>query len=156
MTPQPTDLPAGHRRTVLVTGISIPTQPSEKRPPMALSTLFRTAARILARVGLHQGDYLPDVFDRRLTTPHSERPMCLVAALRCAATGDPHRISILAGDAIRVLADRLVVNGEEGPYGSDELACEFHLAQWGDEEGRTTEAAVGVLERAADATAVTL
>ncbi|EGJ77734.1 hypothetical protein STTU_4945 [Streptomyces sp. Tu6071] len=152
---QPTDLPAGHRRTVLVTGISIPSQPSATRPPMALSDLFRRAARVLAQVGLYQGDYVPDPFDRHLATPHAERPMCLVAALRCAATGDPHGISILSADAIRVLADRLVVNGE-GPYADDELAREFHLAQWGDEDGRTTEAAVGVLERAADATAVSL
>jgi hypothetical protein len=139
-----------------VTGLSIPIQPTATRPPMALATLFRRAARLLAQVGLYQGDYLPDPFDRRLSTPHTTRPMCLAAVLRCAATGDPHRPSILAGDAIRVLADRLVVNGEQGPYAADELACEFHLAQWGDEDGRTTEAAVGVLERAADATAVTL
>lgn len=155
MTPQPTDLPAGHRRTVLVTGVSIPIQPSATRPPASLPEVFRKAARIVARVGLYKGDFLPDPFDRVLDTPHPERPMCLAAALRCAATGDPHRPSLLAAEAIRVLARRLVVRGE-GPYSADEMACEFHLAEWGDEEARTTEAAVGVLESAADATAVSL
>lgn len=124
------------------------------RPPTrelsALPRTFRAAARIIAANGLYQGDFVPDAFDRELRTPHAERPMSIVAALSCAGSGDPHRATDESREAIRVLAHRLLVRGE-GPYGEDELAIAFHVDEWGDVEGRTTESAVAVLEQAADA-----
>ncbi|MEV7897280.1 DUF6197 family protein [Streptomyces cyaneofuscatus] len=144
---RPTDLPAGHRRTVHV-DVPFP------RPTTVAST-FRAAARLLAANGHYQGDYLPDPFNRRLTTPDAERPLSIVAAIRCVVTGVPRRFDPLAEEAIKVLAGRLEVDGE--PAWNDEpdnLA--IHVANWGDVEGRTTECAVAVLYAAADATAVTL
>ncbi len=133
MTAQPTDLPAGYRRTVLITGIRTPR-------PTTLASVFRAAARILARNGLHQGDHVPHVL----------RPMSIVAALRCAVTGDPHMPSLLADEAITVLALRLKVDGEGPTYGSI-FDLEEHVDAWGDVKGRTTESAVAVLEAAGDA-----
>lgn len=123
-----------------------------ERPPtsrLSLPQTFRAAARILAANSLHQGDFVADTFNRRMDTPHAERPMSIVGALNCAATGDPHRPTAESREAIAALADRLVVDGE-GPYARDELALAFHVDAWGDVEGRTTESAVAVLEQAAD------
>lgn len=145
MTTQPTDLPRGDRRPVLVTGIIIP-----QRPPTTVRDVERAAARIIAANGLYQGDLIPDTFNRELTTPHAERPMSIVAALNCAVSGDPHLPSDLSRAAIAGLAHRLTVN-EQGPYGEDELALAWHVDSWGDVEGRTAESAVAVLEAAADA-----
>ncbi|MFD5708735.1 hypothetical protein ACFWGV_21720, partial [Bacillus subtilis] len=100
--------------------------------------------------GLHQRELIPDTFNRELTSPHTERPMSIVAALNCATTSDPHLPSDLSRAAIADLAKRLVVNGR-GPYGEDELALAFHVDSWGDAKGRTTESAVALLEAAADA-----
>jgi hypothetical protein len=123
------------------------------RPPaselLSLPRIFRGAARILAVNSLHQGDFVKDALDRRLTTPHTERPMSIVAALHCAVTGDPHRPAAESRGAVRVLAHRLIVRGE-GPYGEDERALAAHVDEWGDEVSRTTESAVAVLEQAAD------
>ncbi|SCF91887.1 hypothetical protein [Streptomyces sp. MnatMP-M17] len=113
--------------------------------------MFRAAARLLVANGHWQGDYLPDVFDREMCIPHFLRPMSIVAALKCATTSDPHRTSLLADEAIAVLALRLEVNGEVGPYWGDIFSLEEHIAAWGDVEGRTTESAVAVLEAAAEA-----
>ncbi|MFD6620006.1 hypothetical protein ACFWFB_32715 [Streptomyces albidoflavus] len=124
-----------------------------ERPPItptSLPRIFRSAARILAANGLHQGDFVEDPFDRRSKSSHATRPMSIVAALNCAVTGDPHRPTAESREAIRVLALRLVVRGS-GPYGEDELALAFHVDEWGDTEGRRTESAVAVLEAAADA-----
>ncbi|MFJ9037409.1 hypothetical protein ACIRF8_12580 [Streptomyces sp. NPDC102406] len=124
-----------------------------ERPPTSISSLpriFRAAARILATNGLNQGDFVRDTFDRESTILHAERPMSIVAALSCAVTGDPHTPSAESREAVRVLAHRLVVRSE-GPYGEDGLALAFHVDEWGDVEGRTTESAVSVLEAAADA-----
>lgn len=145
--PSPTDLPAGHRRTIAVTGITTP------RPTTVAST-FRAAARVMATNTLHQGDLVADAFDHTLTTPHATRPMCATGAIRTAVSGDPHVESQLADDAIRYLADRLLVGGG-GPYGADRMAYEFHLAAWCDVEGRTTESVCAVLAAAADAAEVT-
>ncbi|MEV5942739.1 hypothetical protein [Streptomyces sp. NPDC051994] len=146
MTTKPTDLPSGHRRTILVTGIA--------PAPTTVSAVFRAAARLIAANGHYQGDYCPDPFDREMDIPHCKRPLCIVAALRCAVSGDPHRNSVLADDAISALACRLEVNGE-GPFWGDIFSLEFHIAAWGDVEGRTTESVVAVLEAAADAQSVT-
>jgi hypothetical protein len=127
-------------------------QLTERPPTSRLLTLpqtFRAAARLLAVNSLHQGDLVEDTFDRTLRTPHAERPMSIVAALACAVTGDPHRPAAESREAIRVLAHRLTVRGE-GPYGEDKLALAFHVDEWGDADGRTTESAVAVLEQAAD------
>ncbi len=150
MTTQPTDLPAEHRRTILVD--------LAQTPPTTVGAALRAAARILSANGHYQGDYCPDPFDREISPtelPHRERPLSIVAALRCAVSGDPHTNSLLADEAISYLACRLEVNGE-GPFWGDIFSLEFHIAAWGDVEGRTTESAVAVLEAAADAQAVTL
>lgn len=150
MTTQPTDLPRGDTRTVLVTGVSfIPIPPRTERD------VLLGAARIIAANGLHQGDLVLDTFNRRLSSPHAARPMSIVAALHCAVSGDPHKPSPLGYRAASVLAHRLLVNGE-GPYAEDTLALVWHVDQWGDAEGRTTESAVAVLEAAAAACEVTL
>ncbi|MFD6415948.1 hypothetical protein [Streptomyces sp. NPDC060194] len=143
----PTSLPSGDRRPVLVTGIKTPA-------PTTVSGVFRAAARLLAANGHYQGDYLPDPFDRRTSTPHASRPLSIVAALRCVTTGDPHQSSPLADRALSALAPRLEVNGE-GPFWGDLFSLEFHVAAWGDIDGRTTESAAGVLYAAADACEVT-
>lgn len=142
----PTDLPADHRRTVHV-DVTIPR-------PTSVAATFRAAARLLAKNGHHQGDYLPDPFNRRLTTPDAERPLSIVAAIRCVVTGVPRRFAPLAEESIKVLAGRLEVDGE--PAWNDEADnLAIHVAAWGDVEGRTTECAVAVLYAAADATEVT-
>jgi hypothetical protein len=147
---EPTNYPTGTRRTTLVAGVHV--------QPTTVVGVFRAAARILAANGHYQGDYLPDPFDREISPtefPHRLRPLSIVAALRCAVTGDPHRNSILADNAIAVLAVRLEVDGE-GPFWGDIFSLEFHIAAWGDVEGRTTESAVAVLEAAADACEVSV
>jgi hypothetical protein len=121
--------------------------------PTTLPQVFRAAARLLAANGLHQGDFVPDVFDREMCIPHFLRPMSIVAALKCATTGDPHLTSLLADEAIAVLALRLEVDGEGPEYGGI-FDLEEHVDAWGDVESRTTESAVAVLEAAADANEV--
>ncbi|MEU1122168.1 hypothetical protein ABZ371_00910 [Streptomyces sp. NPDC005899] len=125
----PTNFPAGDRRPTTVAGV------------------FRAAARILAANGLYQGDYLPDPFDREMCIPHFLRPMSIVAAVKRAVTGDPHTESLVANEAISVLALRL----GDGPQWGDIASLERHVDNWGDTEGRTTESAVAVLYAAADA-----
>jgi hypothetical protein len=134
----------GNRRPVLVTGIALP-----HRPPQTVREVQRVAARIIAANGLYQRELIPDTFNRELTSPHTERPMSIVAALNTAVSGDPHLPSDLSRAAISSLAHRLVVKGR-GPCGEDELALAWHVDSWGDVEGRTTESAVAVLEAAAD------
>ncbi|MET8475379.1 hypothetical protein ABZY90_19815 [Streptomyces sp. NPDC006422] len=144
MISEPTNLPAAQRRPVLVTGFRVPVRAT------SLSGVYRTAARLIARQGLHQGDLLPDPFNRTLTTPHAERALSLTAALHCATSGDPHRHTPLSDLAVRRLARRLVVD-EQGPYADDDRSLATHVENWGDVEGRTTASAVAVLEAAADA-----
>lgn len=141
---RPTDLPAGHRRTVHV-DVTIPR-------PTTLSATFRAAARVLAANGLYQGDYVPDAFNREMRVPHFLRPMSIVAALKTAVSGDHRTDSLLADEAIGVLALRL----DGGPQWGDIFSLEAHVDAWGDAEGRTTESAIAVLESAADAVAVAL
>lgn len=144
---RPTDLPAGHRRTVHV-DVTIPR-------PTTVPCVFRAAARLLAANGLYQGgDYFPNALSDT-TTPYAERPLSIVAALRCAVTGDPRAYSLLSDEALMVLGDRLVVDGERAEY-IDLFGLEDHVDDWADVEGRTTECAVAVLYAAADATAVSL
>ena len=118
--------------------------------PTTIPGVFRAAARLLANRGLYQGDFVPDVFDREMCVPHFLRPMSIVAALKTATTGDPHRTSLLADEAIARLALRLEVDGE-GPLFGGIFDLEAHVDGWGDVEGRRTESAVAVLEAAADA-----
>ncbi len=121
--------------------------------PATVPAVFRTAAHILATNGLYQGDFVPDTFDREMCIPHFLRPMSIVAALKCAVSGDPHLTSLLADEAISVLALRLRVDGEPPFYGGI-FDLEAHIDSWGDLEGRSTESAVAVLEAAADASEV--
>ncbi|MFE6931806.1 hypothetical protein ACFVDT_07215 [Streptomyces sp. NPDC057699] len=139
---RPTDLPAGHRRTVHV-DVTIPR-------PTTVASVFRAAARVLAANGLYQGDYVPDARNREMCIPQVFRPMSIVAALRCAVSGDPQVSSLLADAAVGVLALRL----DGGPVWGDIFSLEAHVDEWGDMPGRTTESAVAVLYAAADATEV--
>ncbi|MQT03120.1 hypothetical protein FF041_23905 [Streptomyces jumonjinensis] len=124
--------------------------------PTTVAEAFRAAARLIAANGHWQGDYVPDAFDREMDVPHALRPMSIVAALKCAMSGDPHRDSLLADNAIAVLAARLEVGGEVGPYRTGIFDLEEHIAAWGDAPGRSVESVVAVLEAAADATVVAL
>ena len=119
----------------------------------SLPQTFRLAARLLVRNGHHQGDYMPDPFDRRLTSLHVNRPLSMVAAIRCVANGNPHITSALSESAVKVLAHRLLVDGEP-PFSDEAFLLECHVAEWGDAEGRRLESVVAVLEAAADANEV--
>lgn len=118
-----------------------------------LAQVFRFAARLLVRNGHHQGDLLPDPFDRTLTTLHINRPVSIVAAVRTVANGNPHISSPFSELAVRILAGRLLVDGEPA-FGDSRLALATHVDSWGDVEGRTLESVVAVLEAAADANEV--
>lgn len=131
----------------------LPLHRSPQARPTTVPAVFRAAARILAANGLYQGDFVPDAFDREMCVPHFLRPMSIVAALKCATTGDPHLTSLLADEAIAVLALRLEVDGE-GPLFGGIFDLEAHVDAWGDLEGRTTESAVSMLEAAAGACGV--
>ncbi|MBE4735777.1 DUF6197 family protein [Streptomyces caniscabiei] len=122
---------------------SLPKPPLPRRSP--LSAVFRKAARIIAANGHYQGDYLPDPFDREMCIPHFLRPMSIVAAVKCAVSGDPHTPSLLADSAIARLALRL----DGGPEFGDIFSLESHVDEWGDVLGRTAEEAVTLLESAA-------
>lgn len=131
----------------------VPLHQSPQARPTTIPAVFRAAARLLAANGLHQGDYCPDPFDRRSSSPHSTRPLSIVAAIRCVASprGDnPHRETELSELAVKALAGRLEVNGEPA-WKEEPFWLESHIADWCDVAGRTTESAVAVLEAAADA-----
>ncbi|MFD3917189.1 hypothetical protein [Streptomyces sp. NPDC058603] len=122
--------------------------------PTTVSATFRAAARVIAANGHYQGDFVPDPFDREMCVPHFLRPMSMVAALKAAVTGDPHVTSLLADEAIAVLALRLEVGGEMGPYYGDIFSLEEHIAAWGDLPDRTAESVICVLYAAGDAAEV--
>ncbi|MDJ0342184.1 hypothetical protein QMK19_03160 [Streptomyces sp. H10-C2] len=138
------------------TSVSRPPLPVRPLRPMTVPAVFRAAARLLVANGHYQGDYCPDVFDREMCIPHFLRPLSIVAALKCVVVGNPHTPSPLADEAIGLLALRLEVGGEVGPYWGDIVSLEEHIAAWGDVEGRTVETVVAVLEAAADASAVSV
>ena len=132
----------------------LPLHQAPQARPTTLPAVFRTAARLIVANGHHQGDDCPDPFDRISKTPHAERPLSIVAAIRCAVSGSPHRETPLAEAAVKTLAGRLEVDGE--PAWNDEpYWLEGHVAAWGDVEGRRVESVVAVLEAAADAVEVT-
>lgn len=130
--------------------LPLPKAPLPRRNP--LSAVFRKAARLIAVNGHFQGDHVPDPFDREMCIPHFLRPMSIVAAVKCAVSGDPHVTSLLADSAIARLA--LWLDG--GPEYGDIFSLEAHVDEWGDAQGRSVESVVAVLEAAADASAVTL
>jgi len=133
-----------------------PLHQSPQARPTTIPAVFRAAARLLAVNGHFQGDYCPDPFDRRTTTPHAERPLSIVAAIRCVTSphgNNPHRMTELSEAAVKVLAYRLEVEGEP-PWSDAPRWLENHVDCWGDAPGRTTKSAVAVLEAAADASAV--
>lgn len=115
--------------------------------PTTVPAVLLAAARIVQAQGLWQGDYVPDAFDREMTVPHSARPMSVVAAIRCAVSGDPHRTSQLADMAVGFLA--LSIDG--GPQWGDVFSLESHVDSWGDEPGRTGDDVVAMLELVATA-----
>jgi hypothetical protein len=118
--------------------------------PTDLAQVLRRAAEIIVTNGHHQGDYLPDPFNRVLKALPTERPMSAVAALRCAESGNPMQFGPLSTAAIRFLAGRLLVDGEP-PFYTDDLMLELHVAAWGDVPCRTPGEVVAVLLWAADA-----
>lgn len=109
---------------------------SSSAQPSALAGVLRLAAQIIATNGHHQGDYIPDPFNRVLKALPAERPMSAVAALRCAERGHPQRFGPVSTAAIGFLAERLLVD-EEPPFWTDEFSLECHVAAWGDVPGRT-------------------
>jgi hypothetical protein len=141
-----TSFPAYGRRPVRVT------LPAPR--PATVSGALRAAARLIAANGHHQGDYCTDPFDRVLRTPHTARPLSIVAGVRIAVSGR-HRETPLSEQAISVLAGRLEI-GEDDPvvHSNSPLECEIHVAAWGDVEGRTAESVCAVLYAAADAAEV--
>lgn len=128
----------------------LPLHRSPQARPMTIPAVFRVAARLIVVNGHWQGDYCPDPFDRHVKTPHAERPLSIVAAIRCVVSGSPHRTTPLSEAAVKALAHRLLVN-DEPPFNDTPLMLECHVAEWGDFEGRLTESVVAVLEAAADA-----
>lgn len=137
----PTNLPHGSRRTVLV---ALPHRPSPE--PATVEQVLLSAARTIARVGLHRGNYVLDALGHQaLDVPLYVRPMSVVGAIRYAATGSPQRNSSLADQAVNFLA--LSIDG--GPVWSDLLSLELHVEDWSD--GVTAVEAVAFLELAATA-----
>lgn len=122
---------------------------SSSARPSELAGVFRLAAQIIAVNGHHQGDYIPDPFNRVLKALPCERPMSAVAALRCAETGSPQKFGPVSTRAIAFLAERLPVN-EEPPFWRDEMSLECHVAAWGDVRGRTAAEVVEQLVYAAE------
>jgi hypothetical protein len=101
------------------------TQPTDARAVLA------RAAQIIALHGLHRGDYVADPFNRVSRSPHYLRPMSAVGALYCAVTRDPRTPSNLAWQALRLLADVVLVDGE--PAWSDSIEdCDRHVDAWAD------------------------
>ncbi len=142
-----TSVPTYGRRPVLTT-VTAP-------HPTTLSGALRAAARLIAANGHHQGDYLPDPFNRVLRTPRLSRPLSIVAAIRVAVSGR-HVETELSERAISVLAGRLEITEDDPVVHLDRpIECEMHVAAWGDVEGRTTESVCAVLYAAADAAEVT-
>jgi hypothetical protein len=113
--------------------------------PVTVSEVFRRAAEILSVNGHWQGDFCPDPLDRETHTPHYLRPLSIVAALRCAVSGDPHTYPPLADKAIAVLAVRI----GDGPGHGDAFSLELHVDEWGDTPGRSTGETVALLLAAA-------
>ncbi|MFE5771403.1 hypothetical protein ACFQ7O_23920 [Streptomyces sp. NPDC056485] len=136
MIPQPTDLRLG--RTVRVIGVMPPR-------PTTVPAVLHAAARILRATGLYRGDYVQDAFDREFTTPHTQRPMSVVAALRCAVSGDPHRLTVLADRALSELALAI----DEGPVWGDVFSLEAHVDRWSDAPDRTAHEAAALLDAVA-------
>lgn len=131
----------------------LPLHQAPQARPSSIADVFRAAARLIVVNGHWQGDYCPDPFDRHVRTPHADRPLSIVAALRCVVSGSPHRTTPLSEAAVKVLAHRLLVD-EEPPFDDTPLVLECHVAGWGDVEGRLAESVVAVLEAAADANEV--
>ncbi|MFB7278108.1 hypothetical protein ACFCZV_13450 [Streptomyces hydrogenans] len=133
----PTNLPAGTRKPLLVL------LPSPR--PTTVPEVLLAAARILVTNGLWQGDYFPDAFSRTLTTPHASRPLSIVAAIRCAVTGDPRSETQLADMAVGYVALSL----DEEPPAVTPWRLALHVDNWGDTPGRSADDAVALLERLA-------
>jgi hypothetical protein len=99
--------------------------------PTDRHSVIAQAARIIETNGLWHGDYVPDVFNRRTSTPHHARPMSVVAALNCAVTGDPRTPSNLSWAALRTVARVVRVEGE--PAWSESIEDqERHVDSWSD------------------------
>ncbi|MGW9437768.1 DUF6197 family protein [Streptomyces sp. NPDC055607] len=130
----PTNIPSGDRRTTLVL---LPV----RRPSTVPGVLLR-AAQILQVNGLWQGDLVPDMRDREMRIPHFLRPVSVVGALQCAATGSPHGESQVGDMAIGVVA----LGIGEGPEYGDFFSLRQHVEDWNDEAGRTADEAVALLE----------
>jgi hypothetical protein len=100
--------------------------------PTDRAGVLARAALIIAHQGLHHGDFIPDPFDRRLSTPHYLRPMSVVGAINCAVSGDPRIPSNLSWAAIRLVGRMVLVDGE--PAAADTIeALERHVDNWSDD-----------------------
>ncbi len=135
----PTNTPSGARHPLPVRFVM--------PRPTTVPAVLLAAARIVQANGLWQGDYVPDPLDREMCVPHFLRPMSLVAAIKCAVSGDPRRDSQLADMAVGFLALSL----EGGPEFGDIFSLEAHVEAWGDRPGRSGDDVVRVLELLATA-----
>ncbi|MGE7437525.1 DUF6197 family protein [Kitasatospora sp. NPDC001175] len=99
--------------------------------PTDRHTVLAKTAQIIQVNGLHHGDFVADPFNRTSKTPHYQRPMSVVGAIRCAVAGDPHIESLLAWEAIAALSQIVRVDGE--PARSETIADqERHVEEWSD------------------------
>ncbi len=99
--------------------------------PTSRAGVLARAALIIAHQGLHHGDFIPDPFDRRSSTPHYLRPMSAVGAINCAVSGDPRIPSNLSWAAIRLLGRMVLVHGDQAADNSIEV-LERHVDAWSD------------------------
>lgn len=106
------------------------TQPTDARAVLA------RAAQIIALHGLHHGDYVVDPFNRASRSPHYLRPMSAVGALNCAVTRDPRTPSNLAWQALRLLAEVVLVDSEPA-WSANIEDCERHVEAWSDASSDT-------------------
>jgi hypothetical protein len=102
------------------------TQPTDRAGVLA------RAALIIAHQGKHSGDFIPDPFNRRSSSPHYLRPMSAVGAINCAVSGDPRIPSNLSWAAVRLLGRMVLVDGDRAADDSIEV-LERHVDAWSDD-----------------------
>lgn len=99
--------------------------------PRMVPEVLQRAAQLIRANGLGT-DFVADPFNRRMSTPRSERPMNVVGAVRCAVSGDPFIPSDLAIDAICYIGRLVLVDGQPS-WGSSIGDLERHVSNWSDE-----------------------
>ncbi|MFD6874495.1 MULTISPECIES: hypothetical protein [unclassified Streptomyces] len=100
------------------------------------------AAWLLRTRGHWQGGSCPDASNREMCIPQWLRPMSIVAAIKCAVSGDPQSDSLIADNALAVVALSLA----DKPQYGDIFSLEEHIDSWGNEPDRSTDDVVAMLE----------